>query len=80
MRIQSITTKKEVFVFRTNLPEKVPVKLPLDHLPGVIEWNTDLEDCDRILRVVSEGANLNEVIHSIKALGYQCEELEDKCF
>jgi hypothetical protein len=69
-----------ILVFKTNLEHKQQLKevqTALDGLEGINSWNTDLEDCDRILRVVSQGAKPEAVIHHMQGLGYFCEELPD---
>lgn len=69
-----------VLVFRTSVQHRAQVELlrpQLDLLlQGGGEWNFDLEDCDRILRV-----NSPELVHGrVKALlersGFTCTELE----
>lgn len=72
--------EQTILVFKTNLKNKKQLKEvqpALDGLEGINSWNTDLEDCDRILRVVSCGAKPEIVIHQMRTLGYNCEELPD---
>ena len=72
--------EETILVFKTNLENKKQLKEvrpALDRLEGVNSWNTDLEDCDRILRVVSCGTTPETVIQQMRTLGYNCEELPD---
>lgn len=68
-----------VFVFRTNVKEEqldrvnnllIPVK-------SIVEWNFDLSDCDRILRVVTEELPPEFIVHLLQSSGLHCAELED---
>lgn len=72
--------EQTILVFKTNLENKKQIKEvqpALDSLEGINSWNTDLEDCDRILRIVSYGTNPETVIQQMNTLGYNCEELAD---
>lgn len=72
---------KQVLVFKTSVTtqQKIAQVSPLlDTLMDKSEkWNFDLEDCDNILRV--EAINLKpwQIISSLTAVGFACEELED---
>lgn len=66
-----------VFVFKTNLQnafevEKIKV---LDNIKGIVHWNMDLEDCDKILRVVATGVRPERIIQVMGGLNFSCEEL-----
>ncbi|GAB2799067.1 hypothetical protein GCM10027275_51070 [Rhabdobacter roseus] len=68
-----------VLVFKTSVQTKANVrrlKPLLDEL--VVErgrWNFDLEDCDRIFRLESEGISSHRVISFFKEQGLECQEL-----
>ena len=67
-----------ILVFKTNLSNakhirKVEPSLNLH--PYIKDWNVDLHDCDKILRVVSENIHAGEVEQMILDAGYFCEEL-----
>lgn len=72
---------KQVLVFRTSVArhsqvsELRPVLNGLVSWPG--KWNFDLEDCDNILRIETAGLSCTEIIASLSAMGYACEELTD---
>lgn len=68
----------EILVFKTNLSNTDhigKVTLPLNHHPSIIEWNVDLHDCDKVLRVVAEDIPAREVEQLIFNAGYYCREL-----
>lgn len=69
----------EILVFKTNLSntDHIGKVMPsLNHHPHIIEWNVDLHDCDKILRVVSQNIPAGEVEQLILNAGYLCEELK----
>ena len=69
-----------VLVFRTNIRYKKDIKtitLTLDQHPLISKWNVDMDDADRILRIISSESNPEEFITIIKDAGYICEELND---
>ncbi|MBK8521983.1 MAG: hypothetical protein WAT20_11405 [Ferruginibacter sp.] len=68
----------EILVFKTNLSniEHVgKVTLPLNHHPHIVEWNVDLHDCDKVLRVIAKDIRASEVEQIIGNAGYYCREL-----
>jgi hypothetical protein len=74
-----IMKMNNIFVFKTSVNRNEEVRQLRPELNRLInrygEWNFDLEDCDRILRV--EARNLEAVsIRNLMLLkGYECEEL-----
>jgi len=68
----------EILVFKTNLTNTNrirEVELFLDIHPGIHNWNVDLNDCDRILRIVSRIITPSEVEDILLNAGYNCKEL-----
>lgn len=68
----------EVLVFKTNLTDYKrinEVELTLDLHPNILKWNVDLDDCDNILRIVSNKTMGNEIETLLWDAGYYCEEL-----
>jgi hypothetical protein len=68
----------EVLVFKTNLtdPRRInEVESTLDMHPNILGWNVDLDDCDNILRIVSNKTMGNEIEILLWNAGYYCEEL-----
>ncbi|MGB5008110.1 MAG: hypothetical protein WBO39_14315 [Ferruginibacter sp.] len=69
----------EILVFKTNLinTDHINHVMPvLDLHPLIIEWNVDLHDCDKILRVVAENIPAVEVEKILYDAGYVCEALK----
>jgi hypothetical protein len=69
----------EILVFKTNLTNTrhiKNVKPALNLHPYIKEWNVDLHDCDKILRVVAENIPATEVESIVSTAGYLCEELK----
>jgi hypothetical protein len=70
----------EILVFKTNLQYKKSIKQVTPHLnelKGVIRWNVDFHDKDKILRIVSDDLSPQAVENTLKNAGYNCEELPD---
>ncbi|WP_207426594.1 hypothetical protein [Pedobacter sp. SYSU D00535] len=70
----------KVLVFRTNVKRQEQVgqiKQLLNPVRSIIDWNFDLEDRDKILRVVTEGLQPKFIESLLLAFGFYCRELED---
>ncbi len=69
-----------VLVFKTNIDTNKQVKYLSPHLKllnGIINWNIDLHDCDRVLRIEAEQLQPQTVVNVLNNAGYYCAELED---
>ena len=69
----------QILVFKTNIANNRHVKKIEPCLtlhPQIKEWNVDLHDCDKILRIVTEKIHPSEVENLILNAGYACEELK----
>jgi cell fate (sporulation/competence/biofilm development) regulator YmcA (YheA/YmcA/DUF963 family) len=69
----------QILVFKTNLVNNRHIKKigpSLNLHPHIREWNVDLDDCDKILRVVTEKIDPAEVEKIVFNAGYACEELK----
>jgi hypothetical protein len=69
----------DILVFKTNLTEPKHINdigSDLDVHPHIIEWNVDLNDCDNILRVVSNNVSPETIEKLLLNAGYYCEELQ----
>ena len=68
-----------IHIFTTNVTipaEVVAVKPLLTSEPAITDWNFDLEDCDHILRVVSDDNVSPRYIEGLlNKAGFVCEEL-----
>lgn len=73
--------KNHIHIFRTSVENTADInKLQhlLDSLAGIGgQWNFDLEDCDKILRLESRQTESQQISATIKAEGFFIEELED---
>ena len=70
---------KIVSVFKTDIQKQELNRLipALNSLSKIKRWNTDLEDCDNILRIESHEIISDEVISILTKIGFKAEELED---
>ena len=69
----------EILVFKTSLTNKAHIRKvepSLNLHPFITEWNVDLHDCDKILRVVADNIPAGEVEKIVFSAGYLCEELK----
>lgn len=66
-----------ISIYKTNITENnlVDIKSILDRCNEVIKWNTDLEDCDNILRIESHDSIEQKIIEVLHALSIVCIEL-----
>jgi hypothetical protein len=65
-----------VFTTSVNAPEQVNRVQPLlTSVPAITEWNFDLEDCDNILRVVSNDLSPRYIEALLHDAGFLCAEL-----
>lgn len=72
--------EKEILVFKTDLEseERLEIIKPLlDKHPGILKWNVDKHDIDKVLRIESENISPDVVIGLVKQAGFLCEELPD---
>jgi hypothetical protein len=70
----------EVLVFTTTVETNDEVRMLAPHINSLVgegNWNFALDDSDKILRIISS-IEANEVIDSLRHLGYQCQELKDE--
>ena len=70
----------EILVFKTNVRYKKHIHaiIPyLSKLEGILRWNFDLHDKDRILRIEARDLSPRTVENTLHHAGYFCEELQD---
>ena len=70
----------EILVFKTNLRNKKNAKEVMPHLNalnGIIRWNIDFHDKDKVLRIVSLDLSPQLIEDTFRSIGYVCEELAD---
>ena len=69
----------EVLVFSTSVQSMDQVKTlapEINSLAGKGHWNFALDDCDKILRIVSDKVKAQHAINLLKENGFDCRELE----
>ncbi|MGN6179947.1 MAG: hypothetical protein ACTHNW_12245 [Mucilaginibacter sp.] len=69
----------DVLVFVTSVRDRKAVNRVqplLSSVPAIAQWNFDLEDCDHILRVVSDHLSPRKVESLLHSAGFDCYELE----
>jgi hypothetical protein len=74
-----VTRGIEILVFKTNLDDTKRVNEVaslLDIHPHIVQWNVDMDDCDKVLRVLSRNIKPLDVEMMLLNAGYYCEELE----
>ena len=85
-RVIGLKAKKDynrmevIFVFKTSVnTEELAEQLAsgLNDLLKQSNWNFDLEDCDKILRIESDTEIAEDVIKHLRDQGFDCEELPD---
>lgn len=67
-----------ISIFKTNIENNSQIEKiskQLDGLIGRFNWNFDLEDCDRILRVESDNSFTVEILDILKSKGFVAIEL-----
>ncbi len=66
-----------ISVFKTDIIEQdlIHVKPILDNFSKIHKWNTDLEDCENILRIESRYKIEKEIIIMLDSLKIECIEL-----
>ncbi len=68
-----------ILIFRTNISsalQKENLKAILNAMDHIEDWSVDMEDVDRVLRIVSRQPNTNEIISKLTNAGYECSELD----
>ncbi len=78
MTITITENKQTILVFKTNISKQSQVKKLSSVLnkPEIINWNIDLEDCDKVLRIVTDGLTVDKIIYEVNQTGVYCAELE----
>lgn len=52
------------------------VKQVIQNFPSIKEWSQDLDDCDKVLRVVSEQNIATELVEELNTLGVVAKVME----
>ena len=67
-----------ILIFSTNVHTKKDLRKltpVLDNDDRIDDWNVDLDDVDRVLRVAAGPINSDEVISLVTKAGFHCSEL-----
>lgn len=75
---QDFVMEKQILIFKTNvssLAAKNALLLAIEDRFQVDEANLDLDDIDKVLRLVTE-EDPESLLHFIRSLGTNCSELE----
>jgi hypothetical protein len=68
-----------ILVFKTSVKTKMQVKKLKPHIDKILpnqQWNFDLEDCDKILRIDSEENIGLQITALLNMHNHTCEELD----
>lgn len=67
-------------IFKTNIDSDNDfgrVKIALSEKNQIEECTIDLDDADKVLRVLSDSFTIAEVETAVSDMGFYCKELED---
>lgn len=67
-----------IYVFKTSVKYKKELKIiakEFKKLDDIHNWNFDLEDCDKILRIDATTKIAEKIIQILTILNFYCEEL-----
>lgn len=70
----------DILIFATNVADLKAVsevKPLLTAMPAIEDWNIDLDDCDHVLRIVSNDLCPRKVESTLQTAGFNCYELAD---
>jgi hypothetical protein len=70
---------ENIHVFKTNIATEADshvIRNVLDRHKKIEKWSIDINDTDKVLRIVSCSIHPTEIIELINNNGYQCHELE----
>lgn len=73
------TLSIEILVFKTNIYQEeqlIKVGRILDK-KGILRWNVDHHDIDKVLRIEAMDIDPEKIIHWLQMEGLECEELPD---
>ena len=69
-----------ILVFKTNIRYKKHLNELVPYLnsnTGILRWNVDFHDKDKILRIEANNLHPQSVEMVLQRAGYYCEELQD---
>lgn len=69
-----------IYVFKTSVKSRQDINRLNPYLSKIIgpsNWNFDLDDCDKVLRIDSENDYKSEIIALLRNFNFDCDELTD---
>ncbi len=77
MNLPIAENNQTVLVFKTNIRKRSEVEKlsSVFNKPEIIKWNIDLDDCDKVLRVVTTRLSYADIIMETSEKGFECVEL-----
>ena len=78
--LSAIFMRMEILVFKTDVRSRKRITSLAPHLEnmqGIIKWNVDLHDIDKVLRVECVRVSARAIEKNLQQAGYFCEELHD---
>ena len=70
----------EMLILKTDIKNRYDFRKVRNKLQGyyrINECTIDLEDRDKVVRVIGDNIETNDVVSRIKSYGFLCEELPD---
>jgi hypothetical protein len=70
----------DILILKTNINSKeefLSVRKNLSRLYSIKECTVDLEDKDKVMRVIGNNLNIYEITSRINHLGFVCDELQE---
>ncbi len=67
-----------IYIFKTNISNELQIETlrgVFETKGSIVEWSVDMEDVDKVLRVVCTEGTPDECIDELKKKGLNCEEL-----
>ncbi len=72
---------EQILIFKTNISTKKRVheiSTLFDPIKQIKDWSIDLEDCDRVLRVISLNIHYRAIEELLTSAGIYCKQMA--CF
>ena len=69
----------EILVFKTDIRDRrriIEVEPHIENMEGIIKWNVDLQDVDKVLRIECTSIPPALIENNLQKAGYYCEELQ----
>ncbi len=70
----------EMLILKTDINTRYDFRTVKNRLQGyyrINECTIDLDDRDKVVRVIGDNIETNDVVSKIKSYGFLCEELPD---